>query len=158
MPDLKDSLDIIASIITILGVPAGIYVYYSNKKKERKQKELDVYDSLDDKYIDFLNLCIEHPDLKISITNKAGIDNLSKTQRYQSLLIYEILISLLERSDILYRDQSNEVKKRQFKGWESYKRDWMKTKSFREAWTLLGEQYEDTFVESMNTLSRQYSG
>jgi len=34
----------------------------------------------------------------------------------------------------------------------------MKTKSFREAWTLLGEQYEDTFVESMNTLSRQYSG
>jgi len=70
MYDLKDTLDIITSFVTITGIPIGIYVYYSNKKKERKQKELEVYNSLDDKYIDFLKLCVEHTDLKISIDDR----------------------------------------------------------------------------------------
>lgn len=156
MCNLKCSLDIITSFITILGVPTGLYIYYSNKKKEREQKELEVYNSLDDKYIDFLKLCAQYPDLKISADNREDSNNLTEAQKYQRLSIYEILISLLERADLLYKSRSTKIKKQQFKGWESYKNDWMKTKSFREAWNTLGSEYEETFVQSMNTLYNQY--
>ena len=66
------------------------------------------------------------------------------------MILFEILISLFERAFLMYKDQSNEIKRKQFKGWVDYMNDWARKPSFREAWRKLSPQYDQDFIEFMN--------
>ena len=57
-----------AHIVTILGIPGAIIVFFRERKKERQQREVELQqrqqqalDQLDDKYDDFMRLCLEYP-------------------------------------------------------------------------------------------------
>lgn len=155
MADLKtigDVLDIVTSVITIIGVPVGIIGYFRNKQKERKEHEYLVYDALDDKYTGFLNLCLQHPELKVYEGEAPGDVKLNGEQKTKRLIMYEILISILERAYMMFKDQDTEVRKTQWEGWEKYISDWMRNTSFRESWTKLSGQYETNFTSYMNTV------
>ena len=155
---LKSMLEMVTQLATIVGIPVGIYVYFVNKQRERSGREYQVYNSLDDKYIDFLKLCIQYPELKVSTGQTEENNQWSEEQEYRRSALYEILISLFERAYLLYNDESDRIKKAQFKGWQEYIHDWMKSKSFRKYWWLLGTQFDKTFKDYMNKLAKEYGG
>ena len=148
---LKDYLEMATYMVTILGVPAAIIVYFREKEKERNDREYGTYDALDDKYIEFLKLCLENKDLEIQAGKRLNIVELTQEQKIRSLIIYEILICLLERAFLMYKRHSSSIREGQWTGWDAYVTDWMKNENFREIWNSeLNHQYDSDFLSYMN--------
>jgi len=49
----------------------------------------------------------------------------------------------------MYLDQSDEVKNRQWTGWEEYMDSYLRRANFREAWEIYGKQYDSRFQDYM---------
>ncbi len=154
---LKLYLEILASIITVLGVPTAIYLYFLEKKKERKEREYGTYNALDDKYIEFLNLCLNNSDLNVLQYKTEGKIVHTSEQEKRLRMIFEILISIMERAFLMYKDQSSKIKKDQWEGWVLYIQDWMQNNSdFRESWDLISEQWDANFRIYMNSVYTKF--
>jgi hypothetical protein len=146
---LNDYLQMITSVVTILGLPLALYLFYSDKKKERKEREYGTYNALDDKYIHFLEMCLEKPELDvIEYSKEKSVSNKEK----QEQILFLILISILERAFLMYNDQSTKVKERQWAGWVEYMKDYCHKDNFRKRWPELGPQFDRQFVGFMNSL------
>jgi hypothetical protein len=70
-------------------------------------------------------------------------------------VLFDSLVSLLERSFLMYADQSNSIKKRQWSGWLDYIRDYFESSTFRSLWVSRGDQFDSDFVSFMNELARE---
>ncbi len=145
-------LEVISLSVTILGVPVAIFVYLQQKLKERRDREYGTYNSLDDKYIEFLMLCLENVDLDIYYVEKKDRNHYTAEQNHRELIIFEILISLLERAFLMYREHSSKIKKEQWNGWNQYMHDWQSRENFRRAWEKLGHQWDIHFEQHMNKI------
>lgn len=139
---IKKCLEIISSIITILGVPVAIWIFFRNKKKEERDREYQTYNALDDKYIEFLNLCLDNSELDI-YSERNSI--LTPEQEHKRIIIFEILISIFERAFLMYKDKNNKIKKEQWEGWNKYIAEWAKVENFKIAWKKLGDQWDVNF-------------
>ena len=146
--------EILANIATLLGVPIAIWRFASEERRERVDREYGTYDALDEKYIDYLKLCLEYPDLDVYDYAKSEIDQLlSKKNHFvnkQELILFTILISIFERSFLMYRDQSTAIKKEQWMGWDEYIREYAVRDNFRLAWKILGTQFDVNFLQYMD--------
>ena len=139
---------IAAHISTVLGIPLAILLFLNEKRKERHDREYGTYHALDDKYIMFLRLCLQHPELDLYSVPLGAPSSLSPTQKIQQYTMFEILISLMERSYLMYKDQSSELKRSQWHGWDSYIQGWCSDQRFRDLWTLVSiEEYDESFIE-----------
>jgi len=144
-------LQMISYIINILGFPLAIYVFLKEKKKERHDREYGTYNALDDKYVHYLELCLKHSDLDIfDVPLHDGVEQ-SPIQKRQEEILFTILISILERAFLMYKDQSTRLKKRQWTGWVAYMHDYGSRENFRRAWIKLGGQFDSDFVDFMNS-------
>jgi hypothetical protein len=149
----KQILEIIALVITILGAPVAIFFYFKERRKERQDREYGTYNALDDKYIDFLNLCLTNADLGIYQMAEDVDKNLSEDQKQRRTVIFEILICLFERAYLMYKDQSEAIKRNQWAGWNAYIEDWMENVQFLDAWeNTLSAQYDNDFLKHMNAI------
>ena len=148
---LNNYPQIAAHLVTILGLPLALLLFYQEKRRERKDREYGTYNALDDKYIHFLELCLEKPDLDVfdlPLESKSGNDA-NRTHRQEQML-FTILISIFERAYLMYRNQKTDLKERQFKGWVEYMEDYCKRENFRRQWPALGAQFDSEFVKFMN--------
>lgn len=167
----KDILEMGAAAATILGVPGAIIAYLNAKKlereqqvtsrrlemeqreKDREEREYGTYDALDNKYVEFLTLCLQYPELKIN----EGVDpenaGFTEAQQQQRQVILEILICTLERAYLMYNRHKSEIRTEQWRGWELYIEYWMTDKSFRSIWDDpdFQRQYSASFVDFMRT-------
>ena len=149
---LVDFFQILANLSILLGIPVSLYLFYAEKEKERREREYGTYNALDDKYIDYLKLCLAYPEYDVfDIPNEIHRE-MSPEKRRMQLILFSILVSILERSFLMYKDQSTKVKKDQWAGWDSYIRDYTSRKSFREAWKLIGEDFDKNFVEYVSNI------
>lgn len=141
-----------ANAATVLGIPIAILVYLDEMKKERKEREYATFDALDEKYLEFLNLCITKPRLDLYYIPLKKAPVLSEEERIQQYAMFEILISLMERAYLMYGDQSSDIKKSQWDGWDQYMIQLSKRPIFKKLWPLLGDQFDVKFMDHMNKL------
>lgn len=149
---LKEKLEIASLIVNLVGVPVAIVLYFLSKRQERIEREYGTYNSLDEKYIEYLKLCAENPDLDVfdlpadaspppAKPGEAGSAALPR----KPLIIFSVLLAILERAYLMYRDKSRAVQASQWKGWDGYIRDWATRPNFRQAWQALRGQYDADF-------------
>lgn len=150
--NIKSILEILSHIITILGFPIAIYVLIQEKLKERRAREYGTYTALDDKYIEFLKICLENPALDIYHLEKKEPHAYTQEQKTKEIVVFEILISILERAYLMYSEHSTKIKKEQWEGWNMYMYEWMRRENFRDAWRQLGHQWEINFENHMNAI------
>ena len=82
--------------MTVIGLPLAIGVFLLEQRRERRNEEDEVYQLLSDAYNDFLRVAIDNPDLHLR--SNAVTPDLSPEQQERMLLIFDMLISLLERA------------------------------------------------------------
>jgi len=145
-------LSILSNAATIVAVPIAVLVYVNEKRKERREREYGTYNALDDKYIEYLQLCITHPRLNLYSTGLPVPAELTPEELIERDAMFEILISILERAYLMYRDQTNDVKKAQWDGWNTYMKDWTDRADFRDLWNRLGYQFDADFSNHMRSL------
>ncbi|AFL79813.1 hypothetical protein Aeqsu_0299 [Aequorivita sublithincola DSM 14238] len=159
LTQIKLVLEIVGIIVTILGVPVAIYVFLAEKKRERLDRENGTYSTLDDRYIEFLKICLDHSELNIYEMDQKKPKNFTDDQISQRKIIIEILICLFERAYLMYSDQEDAIKKRQWSGWNTYMQNWMENKQFRVLWiNYFNTQYDSQFLAHMNKLYHNSQG
>lgn len=147
-----DTLDLINKLVVVLGVPIAIYQYIMTKRKERHDREYGTYDALDEKYIEFQQLCLKYPYLDVfDVPDKSPV-KLNPSQEKEELVIFTILFSIFERAYLLYSDESSAVKKKQWSGWDEYIKDFSKRQNFKNAWKVSGQTFDTRFQEYMEKI------
>ncbi len=126
-------LEALSYIVTVVGLPLGIFVYFRDQRKERKNEEEEVYVRLTDQYAEFLGLVLKNADLQLT-TRRAPAAPFTAEQQERRMVLFEILISLFERAYILvYEDDMDKEETRLWASWEDYMREWCRRPDFREA-------------------------
>ena len=64
-----EQLGALSYVVTIIGLPVGIWVYLRDQRKERKNEEEEVYVRLSDQYSEFLELVLKNADLQLTTRN-----------------------------------------------------------------------------------------
>jgi hypothetical protein len=124
-------LEALSYLVTVVGLPFGIWVYLRDQRKERKNEEEEVYVRLSDQYAEFLELVLKNADLQLT-TRQSPAAPLTPEQQERRAVLFEILIALFERAYILvYEEQMDAQEARLWASWEDYMREWCRRPDFR---------------------------
>jgi hypothetical protein len=133
---------------TGIGLPLAIVVYWLQHRRDRVQRELETFSSVGTDYLQYLHTCLDHPIASIYAHQGSRGPPRSKDEIREALL-FEILLCNLEIAFFRYRDQSTDLKRRQWNGWERYVRDWCETRWFQEHWVGFDDSYDTEFGDSV---------
>lgn len=153
------NLETVLNLIQLVGIPIAILIYFFNKRKERRDRDYGTYDSLDDKYIDYLQLCLEYPHLDVADIRRDKVPGntteLSPDDKRAERIMFSVLLSIMERAYLMYKDGWYNVKEEQWNGWEGYIRDWLKRTNFKNALPDLKPGFDQRFVDYLDDLEKQ---
>jgi hypothetical protein len=140
-----------ANIATFLGFPIGVLVLALAARSERRDREFGTYDTLDEKYLDYLRLCAENPKANLYYY-EISPEPLSEEETVTRYAIFEVLVSLMERAYLMHKGHRQKMRDDQWSGWEHFCMAWARQNRFRELWAILGDQFDAEFTEFMNRL------
>jgi len=149
--------EIASYVVTVIGLPLAISVFLFEQRRERRNEEDEVYQLLSDAYNDFLKVAIDNPDLRLR-SNTVSVD-LTPEQQERMLLIFDMLISLLERAFLTaHSDHMTEAQRRRWNSWEDFMREWLQRDAFfyRLPHLLKGEDPE--FAAYFQRLAHEVRG
>ncbi len=133
---MRDFWEIASYVVTVLGLPAAIGIFFWQEIKERANEEEEGYQLLSDAYNDFLKIVLVHPDLHLR-TNEP-LPNPTPEQNERMLVIFDMLISLFERAYLVaYSENMTAQQKRHWNSWDDYMREWCRREDFVSALPLL---------------------
>jgi hypothetical protein len=138
-----ETWELLSYVVTVIGLPLAIGVFVYEQRKERRNEEDAVYESLADNYQSFLRVVLKHPDLHLFSTQKTT--ELTAEQQERMTIIFGMLIALFERAYILlYEPALSGEKQRRWGTWEDSMREWCEREDFRELLPtlLIGEDPE----------------
>ncbi len=151
MESVNQWLQLIAHLVTIAGVPIAICLFYAEKRKERTEREEKTFGELDDKYVEFMQLCLNHPDADMFEREQESQSPTDEQLNVEHAL-FGVLISLFERAFVMFKDQDSHFRVRQWDGWVLFMKSYSPRKSFQRVWNAIGPQFDSEFVVFFNAL------
>jgi hypothetical protein len=116
-------------VVTVIGLPMAIFLFLYQQRKERSTEEDEVYQLLSNAYNDFLKVMMDNPDLRLR-SERATLD-LTPEQQERMLVIFDMLISLLERAYLTaYTEDMTPLQRRRWNSWEDFMREWARRDDF----------------------------
>ena len=116
-------------VVTVVGLPLAIAIFFIEQRRERRNEEDEVYQLLSNGYNDFLRVVIDNHDLRLR--TQTATPDLTAEQQERMLLIFDMLISLLERAYLTaYDDAMNDDQRRRWNSWEDFMREWVRRDDF----------------------------
>ena len=131
-----DAFELASYIVTVIGLPFAIGIFFYEQRKERENEEEEQYQHLSDAYNDFLKIVLDHADLQLR--THEPLPNATPEQRERMLVIFDMLISLFERAYLVaYKDSMDATERRRWNSWDDYMREWCRRDDFFNALPLL---------------------
>jgi len=150
-----ETLEALSYVVTVIGLPFGIWVYLRDQQKERRNEEEEVYVRLSDQYAEFLELVLKNADLQLT-TRNAPAGPLTPEQQERRMVLFEILIALFERAYILvYEEKMSGQAARLWRTWEDYMRVWCRRADFRSMLPELLEGEDADFARHITRIARE---
>lgn len=151
-------LEALSYVVTIVGFPFAIAVFWLEQRKERVSEDEELYQRLSDEYAEFLKLVLENADLRL--LGSDGIQPvLTDEQRERKFVLFEILIALFERAYILVYDETqNRQAQRLWSSWEDYMREWCRREDFRSLLPRLLEGEDPDFQRYIRLIAEHEAG
>lgn len=137
-------------VATVFGIPFAIIVFMHQERKERRIEQQEIYDKLMDHYTEIQDKLFEFPE--IDLHNTPIYDPEDARRQY---ILYEMVVSLFERSFILLYGEEDPEYRRMWNSWVDYIKDWLKKPNFQAALPRLMEGEDADFVAYMAQLSGQ---
>jgi hypothetical protein len=135
-------LNTAANIATALTLVIAAVALWLEHHRITRARDEEVFNKVSDDYLDFLQLCLDHPDLGIFEPEEPSQAEIQPTN--ERLIMYEILLNVIERAFVLYRADlpadsrvATEFRKRQWAGWDIWVRRWIRDPNFFGALTAL---------------------
>lgn len=149
----KDYFESISYLVTFIGIPIAIILFFREKQKERITRELEIYASAHDRYVEYLKLCLERPELDGFDLPKDGEEAKLCGIKYERIILFTILTAIMESAFIRYSRTDTQEAKIQWRGWREYILEWLHRPDFRKTWPIIGPQFSETFVRLVNQLA-----
>jgi len=145
-------------VVTIVGLPLAILVFMYEQRRQRQNEEEEIYQRLSDEYTEFLKLVLANPDLQL-LRKNANAAPLTEEQKERKFAIFNILISLFERSYLLvYEASMDRQSQRMWQSWEDYMREWCQRRDFREALPELLQGEDEDFCAHIQKIATAEEG
>ena len=152
-----ETWEMLSYVVTVIGLPAAIFAFIWEKKRERAADEEEVYQLLSDNYQDFLKVALENPDLKLFSFEETPA--LTAEQRERMLIIFSMLVSLFERAYLVaYKASMSETEKRRWNSWDDYMREWCRREDFHNALPLLLRGEDPEFQSYLRRIAEEERG
>jgi len=126
----KDTWEILSFIVTVIGLPIAILIFFYQARRERANEEEEEYQLLNDAYNEFLRVVLKNSDLHLR--SNAPAPNLTPDQEERMLVIFDMLIAFFERAYLVaYSPDMPPDKARRWNSWEDFMREWCRRENFR---------------------------
>ncbi len=155
MIDSIGMLQLFAEFATACGVIFAAHHFWFVTRKESKDREYGTYDSLDNKYIEFMYHAAkaENVDLDIHTIPKNRSDEPDEDLIIRERASFAVLISIFERALVMYEERaSDKMKTNQYEGWIKCIKSYCDRPSFIAEWKAICEQFDKPFKDKLNTL------
>jgi hypothetical protein len=150
MQTINTIAQIIYYIAMSIAGPLAVIAYLKAKKTERLEKEYKTYDELDNRFFEYQKLALEYYDLDILDVPNNDPSLAFDKKRKQEMVAYSILFSLFERSYLMFSNQADMFRQRQWSGWKHFLDDFIRRESVRTAWELSKQTYDTDFQKFMD--------
>jgi hypothetical protein len=150
MESITTFSQIIYYIAMSIAGPLAVIAFLQVKKAERLEKEYKTYDELDNRFFEYQKLALEYYDLDMLDVPNSDPSLAFDKKRKQEMVAYAILFSLFERAYLMFVDQGDKFRARQWAGWERFLNDFIRRENVRTAWQLSKETYDTDFQTFMD--------
>jgi hypothetical protein len=152
-----DFWEIASYVVTVIGLPLAIALFLFEQRKQRLNEEDEVYQLLSNAYNDFLKVVIDNDDLHLRSAEPTP--DLNAEQRERMLLIFDMLISLLERAYLTaWSPKMTPAQARRWNSWEDFMREWIRRDDFYRRLPELLRGEDPEFAEYLRALARDERG
>jgi hypothetical protein len=149
-----DFWQLLANIVTVVGLPMAIIVFIYEQRRERQNEEEEIYQRLSDEYTTFMKLVMENSDLRLFARD--GHADLSPEQQERKWALFNILVALFERAYILvYEEKMSPQTRRLWQSWEDYMREWCRRPDFRALLPELLRGEDPDFVHAIRSFAAE---
>lgn len=145
METVTSVCQIIYYIAMSIAGPLALIAYVTVKKTERLEKEHQTYDELDNRFFEYQKLALEYYDLDILDVPNNDPSLAFDKKRKQEMVAYSILFSLFERAYLMFSNQADVFRQRQWSGWKHFLKDFLRRESVRAAWEASKTTYDTDF-------------
>ena len=150
----KEFWELASFVVTVIGLPLAIATFVYQSRRERANEEEEEYQLLNNAYIEFLRVVLEHPDLHLR--SNATTPNLTLEQEERMLVIFDMLISLFERAYLVaYAPDMSAAMARRWNSWEDFMREWCGRENFRSRLPQLLKGEDPEFSGYIRALAEQ---
>lgn len=150
----NETWELLANMVTVIGLPLAIVVFFQQFRRERINDEITVYESLSDTYQQFLRVALQHSDLHLF--SETSTPTLNEEQYDRMIVLFTMLVSLFERAYILiYDEHAGGVQKRRWNSWNDYMREWCAREDFRKVLDTLLQGEDEDFCRYIRVLAAQ---
>jgi hypothetical protein len=128
-----ETWELLSYIVTVVGLPFAIGVFWLEQRKERQNEREEIFLKLLDEYNEFAKVMIDNADLCL-MTGRPDSTPLTPVQREKQFIIFDLLVSFFERAYILiYDDDMDKKTRRMWSTWEDFIDEWLRREDFRQA-------------------------
>ncbi|MCW5665661.1 MAG: hypothetical protein KIT35_17675 [Piscinibacter sp.] len=153
----KDAFEFASYVVTVVGLPFAVWVFFSEQRKERENEEEEAYQHLSDAYGQFLQTVLANADLQLR-TN-AALPNPTSEQNERMLVIFDMLISLFERAYLVaHKAHMTPTEQRRWNSWDDYMREWCRRDDFYNALPLLLRGEDPEFQNYIKRVAQEERG
>jgi len=150
METVKDLAQIVYYLALSIAGPLALVVYLIERKANRQEREYKTYDELDNRFFEYQKLAREYYDLDILDVPNNDPSLAFDKKRKQEMVAYAILFSLFERAYLMFSNQGDAFRRRQWSGWKHFLNDFLRRESVRTAWQLSKQTYDTDFQAFMD--------
>ena len=150
MESVKDIAQIVYYIALSVAGPIALIEYFRSKKKDRQEREYNTYHELDNRFFDYQKLALEHYDLDILDVPNNDPSLAFDKKRKQEMVAYTILFSLFQRAFLMFNNQEDAFRQKQWSGWNLFLHVFIRRESVRTAWQLSKTTYDQDFQAFMD--------
>ena len=151
---IKEVLEIISLLVTVVGLPFAVWVFVMQQRKERENEEEEAYQHLSDAYNRFLQVVLANADLQLRTTG--ALPSPTPEQHERMLVIFDMLISLFERAFLVaYKPQMTAPEQRRWNSWDDYMREWCRREDFHNALPQLLRGEDPQFQAYIQGVAKQ---
>ncbi len=143
----KEITQIVSFGIVAISAVASTIIFLRSKNKER---EKETYDYVDEKFLEFLSICLDKPYLDIFDVKDDNPFSLSPEQQKEEKVAFAYLMSIFERVYIFYHENKRSCDADQFINWQKTIKEYFERENFRKAWKANGYGWDAGFINFMD--------
>jgi hypothetical protein len=154
---VKDFFELLSYIAFSLGIPAALFEYARENRHDRQEREQEIYDSLDEGFIEFQKLCLQYPYLDIADIPDERPIQLTPAQQKEEYTALLVLFSLFERAYLMQQESPMPATQAQWYGWDKAIHQYFQRANVVRAWQNVGQWFDPRFEEYISAVLAEES-